>query len=1159
MLQQLIHDLTAAQIRVWVEDGNLKFSAPKGALTAALRNRLVENKPELIALLSQQQAQKAPDDSLDQLVASTDELAFAQQRLLFMADTFGASTAYNMPAVYDISGNIDIGRFQESLNRLLHLHSSLCLGFYKADGVFKAQKQQPTQWPLTHVHTTAEQLLAQQQAAIAHSFDLTTAPLAKAFLFSVSDTEHRLLLNLHHVISDGWSHQLLWQQLWQCYGDANAPLTAPKYEYGHFVAWQQHWLTTPDYERQKQFWTEYLHDAPPLIELPLDKPRPSQPTYRGTVHTFEIDAALTASLEALAQQSQSSLYILGLSALFYTLHKYTAQDDICIGTPVANRRNAAWEDILGFFANVVTLRQPLDRKASLTALTAQIRDNVLNTFEYQDFPFERVVEHLQPERALNYSPLFQVMFIFEQDKDAVQVEGLQLAERIEALGVSKFDLTLTLKKDGDKIGAGIEYASDIFEPATIQRLSGHYLNVLRQMLSHGEQSLERMSVLTADERQHLLHEFNYVPRDYPKDQPAYTAILQQADKTPEAIALSDGNTRWTYREVVEYSGKIAATLQQLGVKTGDRVGIYFERSNLMVASMIATWRVGAAYVPIDSQFPRKRQAMIAEDAQLSVILTHSDFAEATQALHDSVLFADHALAEATTAEPMSVAHSGDDLAYIMFTSGSTGRPKGVQVSQRNVQYLFTGVDERLAPSLAGSDSKQPVYRAMTSISFDISLIELFWTLGRGFYVIVEKDHFSALAQQSKQARLAQQQALENGERTDTAVSVDMELTEQNATHIQCTPSYAQLMLESETLRNSLAQVQGFYISGEALTPALAEQINALIPGQLYNLYGPTETTVWATAGVVEGNSTSIGTPLTNTRIYVLDALGEPVPLGVKGEMFIAGDGVTGGYWQRDDLTENAFFTDPFNGDGTQRMYRTGDMVRMLANGEIQFLHRCDNQVKVRGFRIELEEIQTVLDAQADVTKAAVTVHQGENKDARILAYVVPNPTADRDTLLAALNHAFKESLPDYMVPSHVFLLDAMPYTPNGKLDRKNLPTHVESTSRQLVPPANDTESKIADIWKQLLNLNNIGTQDNFFELGGHSLLLGRMQQMLKDAFAVEIDVVDLFKYPTIASLAVRFTTEQAGATTSKRERRHVNRDAVNQVRNQMRQRNRRGR
>lgn len=1500
-INQLISAVKQRGIRLWVDDGKLQFKGPAGAMDSELKQYLVQHKPELITLLSRQVApQQSQIETVD---VAPGTLSFAQARLLFMSDTFGASTAYNMPSVYCIKGLLDIDKLKAAWAELIERHQALRTAFVKHLGEYRAEQVQSDSLPFSLIEQNEqnEQDSSTIQSVLSETFDLSKAPLARLTLIKSAQDEYQLVLNMHHAISDGWSNQILWRELWALY--QGQTLAAPETQYTDFVHWQTNWLSSPQYDKQAQFWFDYLHGASELIDLPLDYPRPATPDYQGRVVHFTLSDSTAQKLELFNQRHGSSGFISLLSALYFVLFKYTGQSDICIGTPVANRRIQSWESVVGFFANVITLRHQLDDNLTLSQLNEQIRDNVLTVFEHQDFPFEKVVEKLQPERSLSYSPLFQVMFNYDlSDEQNAQVtsNGLQFDHVVEELGVSKFDMTVTLKRNGDSLLGGIEYATALFDQSTMEQFARHFAHVVEVMLTDDEQTLAQLSVFDAQEKQQLLSGFDGPVIELSADYGVHQLIAQKAAQQPSLIALKDGNESLTYSELNQQVAIVAGQLFERGIVQGNRVGVSVERGVPMVVAMLAVMTCGAAYVPVDVNFPLSRKQQICEDAQLTCVISNPAFAAPFNDWSIEALLLDQIDMTSTPIKALTAypAVKPTDLAYVIYTSGSTGRPKGVMVSHGNVVNLFAGLDESLTPSLEGCGApknEQPVFRALTSISFDISVLELFWTLARGFKVIVEQDHFTALADERAQAqkvnisdkaaeldfsmfyfasdqtgcddkyfllregatfadnngfsavwvperhfhdfggqfanpaiaaaavsmltknieirsgscvlplhniiRVAEEWSMVdnmsngrvamavasgwhfqdfvlapdnydnrhqilkdsvqtlrklwggekvsfvNGKGTNSDIQIhpkpiraelplwvtaaanpetfryagsiganvlthflgqsaaelkdkiaiyhqaltdngfdatkgkvtlmlhtylsddydkamatiekpfkdylrtsinlllpvaqstgldtkedleavvdagflryaktsalfgtpesclqlasDMsdigvteigclidfgvednavvesfvhikrfkdllkhkntdavELDQSQATHIQCTPSYAQLLLASDETRQSLKYIRGFMVGGEPLTPELAEQINQLIPGKLFNMYGPTETTVWSAVNQVKGNDANIGLPIANTRLYVLDEHLQIVPTGVKGELYIAGLGVTPGYWQRPDLTEKQFLPDPYSSIPGVKLYRTGDLVRRLSDGRMVFVGRIDNQVKVRGYRIELDEIKQALADYDGVEQAIVTVHRTEQKAAAILAYVLPQTKLEQPLQSSALIEHLKTRVPDYMVPSAMFILTELPYTPNGKLDLKALPTEVAAQPRQLVPVANDTESKVADIWKALLDIEQIGTQESFFELGGHSLLLGKMQQQLKDDFDLTIEIIDLFKYPTISTLSQKINTMMAPVKTEqKRNTRQVDRASVNQIRNQMRQRNRRG-
>jgi len=1611
-LTKLLAQLTAANIRIWTEQGQLKFAAPPGAMTDDIKHQLRSNKAELISLLEQQtplvdtkqeqeqeqhreqDKENAPALDIDSGQLSLTQLSFAQQRLLFMVDAFEMTTAYNMPSLYRIQGSLDLARLQQSVQQLVATHPALRTGFVKQLGEFKAQinddanneaSKNVESLKIDHIDLRSEpagqrahlckQVLNQN---IDQVFNLANAPLMRVTCIQLADNDYRLLLDTHHVISDGWSHGILWRQLWQSYlsnsdllkrdggetGETAAIPESTHYTYQHYVAWQQQWLQSNDYQRQQQFWQDYLHNAPQLSTLPLDKPRPQQVSYAGAVEPFTLSANLTQSLTQYAHNKRSSLYILLLSALYFTAFKYNHQHDMCIGTSVANRRRGEWESVVGFFANVVALRQQLEPSASLAGLIEQIRDNVLNTFEYQDFPFEQVVKHLQVERSLSHAPLFQMMLILAIDEGMPEVEGLQFANEVVDTGLSKFDLTLTLKPAGkgnsEGLIGGIEYSTAIFEQATMAQFARHFIATLEQIVANDQQSLAALSVLSEAERQQMLYECNQTQVNYDQQQCVHELVLAQAKATPNAIALIDKHQSLTYGQLHANVLQMQHKLQKHDITAQQRVGISCQRSVNMVCAMLAVMACGCAYVPVDVNFPQERQQIIIEEADLAALICDEipenkapeNKEPENQTSSTITRFSIASLLQGEAGSGSSVENasiknesiSSDSLAYLIFTSGSTGRPKGVMLTHRNVHNLFVGLDDALASELQQPQS-QRCFRALTSISFDISVLELFWTLSRGFRVIVEQDHFTALqkhASQQRQAHLqhqsgsqqavlspraakldfsffyfasdeshlddkyqllkegatfadqhgfsavwvperhfhsfggqfpnpavagaavaaltenieirsgsvvlplhhpmrvaeewsmvdnlshgraalsiasgwhfndfslapenfeqrhqimrdnittlkklwageainctngkgeqvrnriypspvrkelpiwitaaanpdtfryageiganvlthllgqslneladkialyrqareengfdpaagkvtlmlhsyladdeatamkavekpfkdylrnslnlllpvAREQGLNSDEELEVVVEAGFQRYARNsalfgtpqsvlplveqvaqtdideiaclidfgvapddvlagfthlntlrdkvqsagqteqpdqtesamvsgehiATHMQCTPSYARLLYESSAMRDHLSNLQTLLVGGEALSPELAKQLNQALKGNLYNMYGPTETTVWSAVGVLKHDQNHIGRPLANTQLYVLDDQLNPVPYGVEGMLYIGGDGVAKGYWKREQQTAEAFVANPFVNDPNARMYKTGDLVRRLADQRIVFVGRKDNQVKIRGHRVELEEIVTAMERLPQVAKAACIIRDIQPGNSVILAYLVPDTLSDTDEqkglthegltqqgLTQEIVAALKQQLPEYMIPAHVFELSEMPYTPNGKLDTKALPVDLSAlqetgasksnASNKIVPPANDAEATIVGIWRELLNLTDIGTQDSFFELGGHSLLLGQMQAKLQTAFGVELDIIDLFKYPTIASLAQFINTirssshavTQPGEPSSRPAQRENRRAAAAQTRQQMKQRNRRGR
>ncbi len=1520
-LHELIKDLRRLNVRLWLEDGGLRFAAPRHAVDETLRERIRDHKQALIDLLDREGGPGL--DPAGMVDEDGDHpgggLSFAQQRLLFLHRMDGESPAYHLPLALRLRGPLDEQALQAALDALVGRHDALRTRFRFEQGEFVRESVAQARLRLETLQLPAHQdepadaglaRLAIEQAR--RPFDLDSAPLMRAALVQVAPDDHALLLTMHHVISDGWSVDLLCRQLWAEYSHAPGVEQASSgFRGDDYVRWQRRWLDSADFQAQKAYWLKQLGGAPELLELPWDFPRPPVQRFEGAVERFALPAGLLRRLQALAADSGASLYMVLMAAFFVLLHKYTGAQDLAIGTPVANRRQRAWESAVGFFSNVVVMRLPVSPVERFGELLRAARETSLSAYEHQEFPFEQVVEHLQQKRSLSYSPLFQAMFILKDA--AAQADapaGLAVEEFGVDLGVAKFDLTLTVQAGADGGNGGLEYSTALFKPETVRRMAGHYLRLLQQIAEAPDCRIAQLDPIGEAERDCLQRQWNDSDQAYPEQALVHELIAAQAQASPDAVAVSYEDQDLSYAELLARSRALARRLRAQGVGGEAKVGVFVDRSPELIVALLGILMAGAAYVPLDPGYPAERIAWIAADAALAAVV-------ATPALRDrapgegrAVLVLD-ALDEADAATPgedaadIAPAHS-DNLAYVIYTSGSTGKPKGVMVSHRNAVNLFDGLDRSLAPSL-GEERGRPVWMALTSMSFDISVLELLWTLARGHHVVLQKDHLTALTvastaaaaapagqgaparradgsvrpapefslfyfasdedQQADKYRLLlegarfadsngfsavwvperhfhafggqfpnpsvaaaavaavteriqvragscvlplhdpirvteewsmvdnlsrgraavafasgwhfndfilapdrfqdRHQALREGIETvrtlwaggsirrrdglgnEVEVSVrprpvqpalpiwitaaaspdtfryagqiganvlthllgqslpelkekielyraarrehghdpdagkvtlmlhtfvgaelesvraavrepfknylrssinllkpvaesqgldagnDLELvveagfnryfatsalfgtpescremiarveaigvdeigclidfgvdTEQvigsfehlarlraavareraapaqlvtirdNATHVQCTPSFAKLLLQQQGASGMLGGLRGFLVGGEALSAPLARELKQAVGGEVFNMYGPTETTVWSAVRWIQGEEAVIGAPISNTRLHVLDAAGALAPIGVKGELYIAGDGVSRGYWQRPDLTAERFLPDPFSARPGARMYRTGDQVRRLDDGTIEFVARIDNQVKVRGYRVELGEIENALLAQPGVKDAVAVVRGGESHEAAIHAYVVAHTGQGIDT--AGLQQALAAALPDYMRPSVLMELPTLPLTPNGKVDRNALPVASAAAAaraeREL--PRNELEAKLSQIWCGLLNVDSVGIHDNFFELGGHSLLLGRMQRQIAEAFGQEIGIIELFKYPTISSLTAMLGREdQVPRFRKAAQRSRDGQAAVNRMRERMKQRKQHG-
>ncbi|HYN23135.1 MAG TPA: amino acid adenylation domain-containing protein, partial [Thermoanaerobaculia bacterium] len=762
------------------------------------------------------------------------------------------------------------------------------------------------------------------------------------------------------------------------------------------------------------------------------------------------------------------------------LRRHTGGDDVALGTPVANRGRPELEPLIGLFANTLVLRAELAGDPGFLEALERLRLASLDAIAHQELPFERLVEELQPDRDLSRNPLFDVLFSYREGEiESLRLPGLQVEPMDSGTGTAKFDLSLSVSRSEDRLRRlrlRLEYATDLFEPATAQRLAERLQVLLADVSENPSRRISELALLSEAEHRQLLVDWNQTGAEVP-EAGIHELIERQAKRTPQAVALAAGaGITWSYAELEAGANRLARHLQRLGVGPEVPVGIHLERSPAMVAAVLAVLKAGAAYLPLDPAYPADRLAFMLADSAAPVVITSRDL-PGLPAGPRAIFLDDLDWAEGDGGRRLPRADAS--LAYVLYTSGSTGKPKGVQVTHRNVVNFFAAMDAVLG-------TEPGTWFAVTSLSFDISVLELLWTLARGFRVVIPDEE-----------RRFSEQIVEHG-----------------ATHLQCTPSLAQALAAEPEAREALRPLRKLLLGGEALPAALAEDLAGLLEGELLNMYGPTETTVWSATHRVEAGrgAVPIGRPVANTTVYLLDPAGKPAPLGIPAELAIGGLGVTRGYLKRPDLTAERFVPDPFSSRPGERLYRTGDLARWRSCGELEFLGRLDHQVKVRGHRIELGEVETALERHPGVARAVVMAH-----DERLVAYVVgrqtPAPAA------AELRDWVRRELPEAMVPSLVVELEALPLTPNGKIDRKALPAPEAARSGEAAAaPQGPLEELLASVWREMLGVESVGREESFFELGGHSLLVMRIVARLRDVLGVEVSPRSFFEAPTIAGL-----------------------------------------
>ena len=1051
-------------------------------------------------------------------------LSFAQQRLWFIQQFEGTSATYNMPATLSLDGPLDVVALRASLDWLVNRHDSLRTAFPLREGEpgVALLAADAFAWPLDDLSGLPEAAQAGEvrRRADAHAvapFDLAHGPLLRVSLLKLCEGRHIMLFNMHHIISDGWSIAVLLADLaeaYQCFAAGRSPeRPALAVQYSDYAAWQRGWLHGDALERQRAYWAGQLAGAPILLELPTDRPRPPQQSFRGAHYPRVFGGELAADLRGLARRQGATLFMALLAAFDVLLARYSRQDDILVGSPIAGRTHRDSEGLIGFFVNTLVLRAQVDTKASFTQLLKQVRQTCLDAYDHQDIPFEHLVEQLKPERSLSHSPLFQVMFSVQDGVDSrLDLPGLEVALREQSRAVAKFDLSLSvLEKDG-QLHTDWEYATDLFDAAAIARMSGHFEVLLRGIAAHPDAPLHNLPLLDETERRRLL-QADAPTVEYPSDRTLAEWFESQAQATPEAVALTFGEERLSYAELNAQANRVAHRLLRHPAFTRGQnplVALCAERSLEMVVGLLGILKAGGAYVPLDPLYPPDRLAYMLEDSAAALLLTQPCLQNRLPASAAAVVLLDGDGLAGLPAENPAPQARPDDLAYVIYTSGSTGKPKGVGIPHQNVVRLFTATQPwfHFGPA--------DVWTLFHSYAFDFSVWELWGPLLYGGRLVVVPHPVSRSPAQLLEL-----------------------LAQEGVTVLNQTPSaFYQLMQADRDSPGQNLALRKVIFGGEALDLGrLGEwyERHADDAPVLVNMYGITETTVHVTyvaldqARAAANPASLIGLGLPDLRVYVLDDGLQPTPTGVVGELYISGEGLARGYLNRPGLTAERFVADPFAslfGEAGTRMYRAGDLARWREDGELEFFGRADDQVKVRGFRIELGEIEAALLALPGVAQAAVIARQDRADDARLVAYFVP--AAGSGPRPEDLRDALRRSLPDYMVPVAFVALDTIPLTANGKLDRKALPVPELGGTDAGRAPQTPQEQLLAEVFAAVLGVESVGADDNFFDLGGHSLLATKLAARIRDSFGVELPVRAVFEHPRLADLAAAVMAVRGG-------------------------------
>ncbi|WP_315871651.1 non-ribosomal peptide synthase/polyketide synthase [Pseudomonas sp. JV449] len=1017
-------------------------------------------------------------------------LSYAQERQWFLWQLEPQSTAYHVPRALRLTGQLDVAALQRSFDTLVLRHESLRTHLQEdGDSALQVIADQ-VRVDIALVDAEESELKALVEAEIAQPFDLQQGPLLRVKLLRLAPQEHVLVLVQHHIVSDGWSMQVMVDELVQLYAayvqGQDLQLPALPIQYADYALWQRSWMEAGERERQLGYWKGMLGGEQPVLEMPMDRPRPALQSYRGARLDLTLEASLVADLKTLAQREGVTIFMLLLASFQAVLHRYSGQADIRIGVPVANRNRVETERLIGFFVNTQILKADIDGQMTFRELLQQTRQRAVEAQAHQDLPFEQLVEALQPERSLSYNPLFQVMFNHQTDTQrgggsvtGLQVQGLEWDSK-----TSQFDLSLDTQESADGIQASLTYATDLFDAPGLERFLGHWHRLLHRVAQDCGGRIGELPLLDDAQWQQQVHGWNHTPMAFAQDEGVHRLLEAQAQARPDAIALVCNGQALSYGELNCCANRLAHRLRAAGVGPDVLVAVALDRSVDMVLALLATLKAGGAYVPLDPQFPADRLAFMLEDSRARVLLTAGDLHERLPLAADQQLLLMDAQEDArySSANP-DIELTGEHLAYVIYTSGSTGKPKGVMVRHGALSSFTHGMASTLA---IGADAR---LLSLTTFSFDIFALELYVPLATGATVVLADKHVS----------LDPEAILDLVQRE--AISV-----------VQATPSSWRMLLDSE--RRALLRGVKCLCGGEALPADLAQRMLAQ-EGAVWNLYGPTETTIWSAAHELVEPVPFVGRPIANTSLFILNAELTPSPVGTSGELLIGGVGLARGYHGRAALTAERFVPNPFARNG-ERLYRTGDLARYRADGVVEYIGRVDHQVKVRGFRIELGEIEACLREQRAIREAVVVAEHDQ-----LLAYLVTDtltPEADQGALREAFKAALREVLPDYMVPAQMLFLARLPLTPNGKLDRKALPKPDASLlQKHYVAPVGEKARQVAAIWAEVLGVPQVGLEDHFFELGGHSLLATRMVSRVRQALGIEVALKSLFEQPVLGA------------------------------------------
>lgn len=1015
-------------------------------------------------------------------------ISSAQKRMFLLDTIHGSNTGYNLPGTLIIEGGLEFERLKDAVDKLIMRHEILRTSFEMVNGEPVQKINEAVDFKIEKIESE-EKDLNRILKQFVKPFNLKKAPLLRMQLVKLSTGKHVLMYDMHHIISDGTSSTIISREIASLYEGASLPEL--NIQYKDFSEWQNELLKSEKIKEQEQYWEDRFKKGIPVLDLPYDFKRPVVQSFEGGRTSFEIDSGLYDGLKKIALASGATMYMVLLSAYNVLLHKYSGQEDIIIGSPIAGRNHMELQNALGMFINTLAMRNDINPCESFKSFLERVKQNTLKAYENKEYPFEELVGRMNLRKDLSRNPLFDAMLILQNmEVSDIEISGMKIEPLNIDYGISKVDLTLEVFEKNNSMSIDLEYCTRLFKAETASRMAEHFKNILLQIVENSAKSISDIRILSSKEEEEILESFIHAEKSGLKYNTVHEMFEEQVEKYPKKTAVIYKNEELTYDGLNQKANRIANRLRNMGLERNDIVGIMVSRSQDMLSGIMGILKAGCAYLPIDPEFPENRVRYMLEDSETKVLLTQSKALESLENTESSQLeVIDLSSDEFESESDINPGNTNEtnDLAYVIYTSGSTGKPKGTMIEHKSVVNLIEGLTAEI------DFNPEKTILALTTISFDIFVLETLLPLAKGMKIVIADEN------QQRDSRLLNEVMESN--------RVDM---------LQITPSRLRLLLNGVSSLTSLMRLKEIMVGGEAFPPGLLTELKERTKARIFNMYGPTETTVWSTFGeLTDSESVDIGKPILNTRVYILDGNNSLVPVGVPGELCIAGAGLARGYFKRPALTEGKFVCDPFIKG--EKMYRTGDLARWLPDGRMECLGRIDQQVKIRGYRIEPGEIEKHL-KEFEGVEECVVVARADTTDRR---YLVAYYSGAGQISVSLLRNHIARNLPEYMVPEIYCHVEKLPLTPNGKIDRNSLPEPDYSRpklSNDFRTPESETEISLVEIWKEILKLETVGIEDNFFDLGGNSLTLVEMHAKVDKQYPETVSVADIFAHPTISRL-----------------------------------------